>query len=486
MNRKKEKIMVLLLVLSIILVTTGTTLAFFTYKATGETVSTITTGGITFHYKEMQGKGHGISISDALPVASNDNAKRSNDYFDFKITSTVTDGVQIPYTVTARMSDDSDSIMGNIINIYLTEVDGNSETATALFSGDLVKYNNLEDYENRGSYTEKVIYRDTVSSASYEKNFRLRMWIDQNTNLNTGNGTSNYNNKTFSITVNVNATGQQSSNGNNGGSTPSLIPVITDNDEDGNLSRGDLVCYSTECFYVFDTDPTGNTRMLSQYNLKVGRNYEFNGEQWEYTIYPIDPSEEGYGLQDATMNGGMPEQDSNHEYHGFENGAVAFSSKMYMLDDQGNLLDVYKRTGYGETFPACNMNDIYNSNYSTVAPNYDGLDTFSSDYSIAYYVEPYGEVLEEMGVPFSDIRLLTFKDVDDSGCYIQNNRISNDCKFVYSTTYWLASIVSINNGMCVIEKDDYYPLCGDIYASQANEGGVRPIITVPTNTLSLD
>ena len=58
--------------MALLLITTGVTLAFFTYSATGETINTITVGGITFHYREMQGKGHGISIKDALPVSDND------------------------------------------------------------------------------------------------------------------------------------------------------------------------------------------------------------------------------------------------------------------------------------------------------------------------------------------------------------------------------------------------------------------------------
>ena len=212
MKNKKSFIIAILLILSLMLVTIGVTVTFFVYKATGTTTSTITTGGITFHYKEENGKGHGISITDAAPVSSNNDAKSSNDYFEFKITSTTTSGMNVPYIVTARMNNGSDSIMGNIINIYLTEVNGNNETPTTLFSGDLVKYNELDQYENIEGYTEKIIYRHKVTTTPYEKTFRLRMWIDENTNLNTGNGTSNYNNKTFSITVNVNATGKLESN----------------------------------------------------------------------------------------------------------------------------------------------------------------------------------------------------------------------------------------------------------------------------------
>ena len=202
---KKNKIIFLsttLALLSLVLITVGVTYTFFNYKATGSTLSTITSGGITFHYREIDGIGHGISITDALPVRDNDDAKTSNDYFSFKITSTTRgDNIKIPYVVTARMT--SDTIMGNIVDIYLTDENNNP---TSIFEGNLIKYNELEDYNNNSN--EKIIYTDTVTISDYEKDFRLRMWIDQNTNLNTGNGTSNYNDKEFSITVNVYAEGK--------------------------------------------------------------------------------------------------------------------------------------------------------------------------------------------------------------------------------------------------------------------------------------
>ena len=221
MKNKYGRLIVLLLVLSLVLVTVGTTLAFFTYNATGETLNTITVGGITFHYEELDGKGRGISITDAMPVASNENAKIGDKYFNFKITSTTTGGTNIPYVVTARMDPSSDEILGDIIDIYLTD---ESNNPTPLFEGELKKYNELEQYDQVTGYTEKIIYTDTVTSSDYEKNFRLRMWIDANTNLNTGNGQSDYNNKQFSITVNVNAVGSLADN-NGGGETndPNLL-----------------------------------------------------------------------------------------------------------------------------------------------------------------------------------------------------------------------------------------------------------------------
>lgn len=189
---KKARMLALLAVFGILLVTIGVTYAVFTYSATGETLSTVTVGSITFQYNEENAKGRGISIANAQPVSSNASAKESNDYFEFTINSTTIEDVRIPYTVTARMSSDSDIEMGDIVDMYLTEVDG-SETPTPLFSGEtLPKFNQLTtDWNNNAS--EKVIYTGLIP-ADYTgpaKRFRLRMWIDERANMS-GTVTTKY------------------------------------------------------------------------------------------------------------------------------------------------------------------------------------------------------------------------------------------------------------------------------------------------------
>ena len=240
----KKIILPVLVAMGIVLVTIGATYAYFAYVANGAVLSQITVGNITFHYKEINGKGHGINITNAYPVASNANAKTGNDYFEFRITSDANVTNNIAYTVTAKLSDDSDILMGNIVDLHLTEVSGNNENATPLFSG-IVKFNELENYNENAR--EKIIHTDVVTAANYNKTFRFRMWVDQDANLAssvvykyycgdtdvTTNVTSNanykctgdvspsrrsiissdYNDKSFSVTINVNATGQKKAPG---------------------------------------------------------------------------------------------------------------------------------------------------------------------------------------------------------------------------------------------------------------------------------
>ena len=232
MNNKKQMFLLTgLFVLGIILITTGVTYSLFAYKQTGSTYSTITADSITFHYEEKDGKGAGISITDSLPVADNVAARSAGNGFNFKITSKTTINQEIPYTVTARLGNGSDAIMGEIVDLYLTEVNNGVETPTAIFTDKEHKYSTLNQYEKEKTYTEKVILSTTVpkNTSNFEKNYRLRMWIDQETSFADkgctvdpdtndteekcttagGNWNYKYNDKEFSVTLNVYSTAQE-------------------------------------------------------------------------------------------------------------------------------------------------------------------------------------------------------------------------------------------------------------------------------------
>ena len=223
---KKCIVALLLFVLGLILLTTGVTYAAFRGAITGATTQTITANSITFQYIEKTGKGHGISITDVFPVEDNDLEKENNNYFDFKITASVDGFAVTPYVVTAKMNDGSSSSLGNIVDMYLTEVINKgqvneSEVPTTLFTNTLPKYNGLEQYNSDN--TERIIYTGLVTDKNYSKDFRLRMWVDEVVESSIDN---DFNNQTFSVTVNVYATGKMST-------LPDLIladnPVIRTN-----------------------------------------------------------------------------------------------------------------------------------------------------------------------------------------------------------------------------------------------------------------
>ena len=169
---KKIKAFIAVLTLGLVLITIGVTVAFFNYVSIGNTENTLIIGdNLKLHYSEISGIGRGIVLSDGLPVSDNNMEKTNDKYFEFSIEGHAK-GTDLSYIVTARKSNDSDDI---------------------------------------DNYTEKVIYKDTIkdSEDDYNKNFRLRMWIDENTNFSgvknsvTGEFEYPYQNKTFKITINV-------------------------------------------------------------------------------------------------------------------------------------------------------------------------------------------------------------------------------------------------------------------------------------------
>ena len=211
-NRGKQIIVTVLAIVSLIVITVGVSYSFFTYTREGTTENVIKSGSITFLYTEVSKVGRGIELSDAYPISDEEGKMQTGEgkVFDFKVTSTTSSSTSIPYEVTARKKADS-TLDEEAVKVYLTEVDGEKKGIL------LDKYSNLEQTSvNVPSGTvEKTIYTGIVpaNNSNYEKNFRLRMWIDNSIDFSpvkdeSGNDVYPYNNKTFTLTVNVYANGK--------------------------------------------------------------------------------------------------------------------------------------------------------------------------------------------------------------------------------------------------------------------------------------
>ena len=220
--KKKQVLLTLLGVISLIVITAGVTYAFFNYTKEGTTDNTIQTGTITFLYTEVSGVGKGISLTDAYPVADSIGKVQTGEgkVFDFKVTSNISMNSNIGYQVTARKKTGS-TLDDSAVKVYLTEVNGTEQELL------LSKYSELSqtDRVNKSKYTEKVLYEDTVSAntSNYEKNFRLRMWVSDDTDFSDGS----INDKTFTLTVNVYADGKVV----NAPATKTLSQLILDSNQ---------------------------------------------------------------------------------------------------------------------------------------------------------------------------------------------------------------------------------------------------------------
>ena len=202
-NKKKQIIITLIAIISLIVITVGVTYAFFNYAKEGTTDNTIKTGTITFLYTEVSGVGKGISLTDAYPVADSIGKVQVGEgkVFDFKVTSNISMNSNIGYQVTARKKTGS-TLANSAVKVYLTEVNGTEQELL------LSKYSELSqtDRVDANKYTEKVLYESRVpaNTSNYEKNFRLRMWVSDDTDFTDGS----MNDKTFTLTVNVYADGK--------------------------------------------------------------------------------------------------------------------------------------------------------------------------------------------------------------------------------------------------------------------------------------
>ena len=202
-NKKKQIINTLIAIISLIVITVGVTYAFFNYSRTGTTDNVVKTGGITFLYTEVSGVGKGISLTEAYPVSDSIGKVQVGEgkVFDFKVTSNISMNSSIGYQVTARKKTGS-TLANNAVKVYLTEVNGTEQELL------LSKYSELDqtDKVDISKYDERILYEATVpaNTSNYEKNFRLRMWVSDDTDFSDGS----INDKTFTLTVNVYADGK--------------------------------------------------------------------------------------------------------------------------------------------------------------------------------------------------------------------------------------------------------------------------------------
>ena len=202
-SKKKQVLLTLVAIISLIVITVGVTYAFFNYAKEGTTDNTIQTGSITFLYNEVSGVGKGISLTEAYPIADSIGKVQVGEgkIFDFKVTSNISMNSNISYQVTARKKTGS-TLANSAVKVYLTEVNGTEQELL------LSKYSELSqtDKVDSSKFDERILYEGTVpaNTSNYEKNFRLRMWVSDDTDFSDGS----MNDKTFTLTVNVYADGK--------------------------------------------------------------------------------------------------------------------------------------------------------------------------------------------------------------------------------------------------------------------------------------
>ena len=180
-NKKRSLIISFLAILSVLLVTLGVSVSFFSYMKKGEKENSIKLGSITFKYTENENVGNGITITEALPVTDEVGKIQSGTgkIFDFKVESNLSRS-DLEYEIVAQPTENN-TIPLDAVKFYLTNVTDGTEEELLSTIDENGKVKTLDEYSDTTikNATGKTIYQETIlrNTKGYLKNFRARMWL---------------------------------------------------------------------------------------------------------------------------------------------------------------------------------------------------------------------------------------------------------------------------------------------------------------------
>ena len=180
-NKKRSLVISFLVILSVLLVTLGVSVSFFSYMKKGEKENSIKLGSITFKYTENENVGNGITITDALPISDDEGKIQSGEgkVFDFKVESNLSRS-DLEYEIVAEPISNSNLPL-DAMKLYLTSIDDDKEEEIESTINENGKVKTLDEYSDTTikNATGKTIYQETIlrNTKGYLKNFRARMWL---------------------------------------------------------------------------------------------------------------------------------------------------------------------------------------------------------------------------------------------------------------------------------------------------------------------
>ena len=190
----KKELLMIILVLLFIIVLIGVSYAAFSYTGRGEKINTITTGAITMSYEETDNV---INMSGALPTTDKTGMIRltEGEYFDFKISSSISGNTNINYEISAK-KEDGNTIDGSNIKLYLTKVNSDGTEEALMVPETYNEETSSNSYTGRPE-NEMSLYTSSMNS-SENNSYRLRMYVDESYNPQGDGG-----NLEFSVKINV-------------------------------------------------------------------------------------------------------------------------------------------------------------------------------------------------------------------------------------------------------------------------------------------
>ena len=197
MDKKKQLLLSIGLVLILVLMIVGISYAAFKFVGEGKKPNTITTGAITMEYTESTNT---ISMTGALPTTDATGKVRltAGEYFDFTIKSNIQGNANINWEIAAEDITPSSAkkMTGKSIKLYLTKLDSTGAETQVMAPK---VYNASTSANTKTGRPSGVMSLATgTMSTSETTNYRLRMYVDEDYNpQGDGGGLS------FSVKINA-------------------------------------------------------------------------------------------------------------------------------------------------------------------------------------------------------------------------------------------------------------------------------------------
>ena len=196
MDKKRQLLLSIGLVLILVLMIVGISYAAFKFVGLGTKPNTITTGAITMEYTESTNT---ISMTGALPTTDATGKVRltEGEYFDFTIKSNIQGNANINWEIAAEdiTASSAKKMDGKNIKLYLTKLNGDKEEEVMAPK----VYNATTSANTKTGRPSGVMSLATgTMSTSETTNYRLRMYVDEDYNpQGDGGGLS------FSVKINA-------------------------------------------------------------------------------------------------------------------------------------------------------------------------------------------------------------------------------------------------------------------------------------------
>ena len=170
---KQHKLILIIFIIGIILIVTGTTYSFYKIKLEGQKTHFVSTDVISFTYKESEDK---ISITNMEPKSDAEGIKEN--YFEFNVASNLVKDISINYEISILKTSTTNSFEENDVKAYLTDGNDNALVNPILISN----LGNSKKIANA-----KVIYNNSFmynnSNEIQTHTYRLRVWLKSDINM---------------------------------------------------------------------------------------------------------------------------------------------------------------------------------------------------------------------------------------------------------------------------------------------------------------